>query len=493
MDLFLALVVLIAGYYARIWLKTLKERTMSKFISILVTLVVSLFCFNALAFTPPPAPEKGWYIVDQAGKLSAGDKQKLNQKIEQVSKTTKNEFGILLLSTMDGDNIEDAAYETFKKWGVGKRGLDNGCLIVVSFKERKSRIETGKGVGGDVPDITAKNILDTKLNPHLKKGDVYGGLDETLTALSSHIESRHNQKADPPPTSNPSHTSPVSTPRSTSNGGCAVGSVGGGGFGLFLVIVLGVIAVVAIARSIARRAAEQRQLEEEALRAAQRREAERARKRAEAEAQARREREAAKKREKEAERQRLLSLPTPVVPVPSFTPPARYAAPPPVKYPPRTVVPRPESKVVTTTRRESSPPTTKPATPTSIATAAVATAGAAAAAALLLEEQRQREAQEEADRAEARRQRQRAEEEREEREAQARRQREQEEADQRRRDEEARQSSYSSYSSYDSGSSSSYDSGSSSSYDSGSSGSWDSGGGGFGGGDSGGGGASGDW
>lgn len=254
---------------------------MKKYFNLIVALVAMLFAGNSFAFTPPPAPAQGWYVSDQTGKLSAADITSLNQKVEQVSKTTKNEFGILLLNTMEGESIEDVAYKTFNAWGIGKRGLDNGCLIVVSLQEHKMRIETGKGVGGEVTDLQAKQILDSNLKPHLKAGDFAGGFHSTLDALSSLIESRHGQKA--LVVTEPTPSSPASYPNSTASCAMAAAGVGAtdsgsGGLG-WLVAVLGVVGLVVwrLRASAKRRAAErQAELDVEELRqnrlAAQRRE-----------------------------------------------------------------------------------------------------------------------------------------------------------------------------------------------------------------------------
>ena len=485
---------------------------MNKLVMLLVTLMVTLFGANAMAFTPPDAPAKGWYVVDKAGKLSQSEIARLNQKIEQVSRTTKNEFGVLVLDTMDGGNIEDAAYDTFKKWGVGKHGLDNGVLVVISVKERKSRIETGKGVGGEVPDLKAKEILDRNLAPHLKRGDFYGGLDETLSALSSLIESRHNEKATPRPTpvATPTHTTatspattsnpvgvtpPTSGPR-TNSGGCSAAPVGASTDGDgFFVMVIGLGFIFLGGWLVARRARNKKRAEAEArVREEQARQA-----RILAQRKLQEELEAAAR-----ERDRILNLPTPAVAVPSIRPVA-----PPRPIPIRKVVapipapvPRPTPRVETLLPKVDPRPIRS--APTSVVAAGEAIAAAAAATALRRrqeetaaeerriqeagEENRRRQARREAEaeeerqaeaRREARRQEERYEEERraqarrEEEERYEARRREQEEDDRRRREEESR----SSYSSYDSGSSSS-DSDS---------------GGGFGGGDSGGGGASSDW
>ncbi len=441
MDTILAILVLILGYYARVWLKSLKERKMSKIISVMITLVVSLFALNAMAFDPPPAPTDGFYVVDLAGKLSTSQKSRLNQKIEQVNRATKNEFGILLLADMGGDNIEDVANTTYKKWGIGKRGLDNGCLIVVSIKERKSRIETGKGVEGDVPDLKANDILKKNLNPHLKSGDFYGGFDDTLGALQSLIESRHAQKADPPPAQTSNSTPITSTPRTS--GGCDIGGVVGSGFGIFSLVVVGMLAVAIFLRHRSRKAAEAEARRVESLRAAERlrrlRDQQELREALDAQrAKAAREVE----RDAEDNKKRISSIPIPLVAVPAITRPA---------------VPRPSARPKPISVPPSSPP------PRDRSADAASAAAAAASAAALMDQRRRDQIRKDDDKRR--------------RDAEARAEQDRQDRKARERREEASRSSSSS------SSSSSFDWGSSSS-DSGS---------GFGGGDSGGGGSSSDW
>jgi uncharacterized membrane protein YgcG len=179
---------------------------MNKYLAMLVTLVVTFFTTSVLAFTPPAPPANGWYVVDQAGKLSASQKQKLNHKIEAFNQSTKNEFGVLILASMDGASIEDVANTTFKAWGIGKKGLDNGVLMVISVAERKSRIETGKGVEGELTDLQCNDILRHKLAPHLKRGDFYGGISASLNAISKLMDNRKDTPATTVTTSNPSST-----------------------------------------------------------------------------------------------------------------------------------------------------------------------------------------------------------------------------------------------------------------------------------------------
>lgn len=57
------------------------------------------------------------------------------------------------------------AHQLFNKWGVGKKGWDNGLLILVSNKDRRVEFETGYGLVGILPDIACKQIQFEKMIP----------------------------------------------------------------------------------------------------------------------------------------------------------------------------------------------------------------------------------------------------------------------------------------------------------------------------------------
>lgn len=230
---------------------------MKKYLALAVVLLTALFTANAFAFTPPPAPDHGWYVVDQTGQMSAPDISALNNKIKRISDATHNEFGVALIQSLDGDSIEDAAYNTFKKWGIGKHGLDNGVLIILSLKDHKSRIETGKGVGGEITDLQSKQILDG-MRPQLRSGNFAGAFNYALDNLSSLLESRANQKATPIPP--PVATSQPDVPAAATQAQSSSGS-GSGLIVLFFVLsILGIGGVIFWRRIwVANRKEEERQ------------------------------------------------------------------------------------------------------------------------------------------------------------------------------------------------------------------------------------------
>jgi uncharacterized membrane protein YgcG len=464
---------------------------MNKFVSLMAIFVIALFAGNSFAFTPPPTPAPSSWISDTSGVLSGAAHRRLDDRLKQINQSSANEVAALIVPTLEGEDISDVANATFKSWGVGKRGLDNGVLVVLAMKEHKSRIETGKGVEGDLPDLKTQDILNQVLRPHMKKGDVEGALDSTFTAISSSIENHRADvasaaKANPPPVVvNPA--SPV--PTTNTSPSCDVSAVGSGTSVLGLLVLLFFAAMLMLNRAAKKQEKVRQQAE---LLARQKREQERQTRLAEQQRMAEERKQTLAKLERErqelrakAEREqavRRAAREHEVITVPVIHP--------------KPVVHHEPPHPITRSVVHSEGPHKQESIASVASAAAIITAAAVAEREAILARQRDFEnqraetkrlaeresAKREAERESAERRQEEAERSRarqreaDEAEDRARRQREQDDEDRRRRDSE---SSSSSSSSYDYGSSSSGSDSNSS--------------GGFGGGDSGGGGSSSDW
>lgn len=143
---------------------------------------------KALAYTPPPAPTDS-YLLDQANILSVQDREAIKQKLKDIEKNTSNEIGVLLLTSLDGENIEDVAYSVFNFWKIGKKEHSNGVLLVAAIKDRKMRIETGKGVGGEITDLESKRILE-KIKPFFKNQQYAAGINVGIDSISAELDGR---------------------------------------------------------------------------------------------------------------------------------------------------------------------------------------------------------------------------------------------------------------------------------------------------------------
>jgi uncharacterized protein len=150
--------------------------------------------FAILLFIVPSAalafdvPSHDGAVTDVSGTLSAEDDTILEARIAGYRSRTGNEIGVLVIESLEGETIEDVAYRTFNTWGVGKKDLDNGVLVVLALKEHRSRIETGKGIGHLLTDVTASHILSDVLAPYMRRNEVRAGIMATLIAIESSLD-----------------------------------------------------------------------------------------------------------------------------------------------------------------------------------------------------------------------------------------------------------------------------------------------------------------
>lgn len=164
------------------------KTSLLRFVAAVVTIAIALVVGPRAAwasFTPPPFTSS---VVDEAGKLGEGERVFLTAKIERERQRTGYPMAVLVARTLDGDNIDDAAYATFKAWGIGEKGKDNGVLLLIAPAERKMRIETGKGVGGALTDLESNVILRERVGPLLKserfREAIDAGIDGVYAALA---------------------------------------------------------------------------------------------------------------------------------------------------------------------------------------------------------------------------------------------------------------------------------------------------------------------
>jgi uncharacterized protein len=64
----------------------------------------------------------------------------------------------------------------FDSWKLGRKGVDDGALLLVAKDDRRVWITTGRGLEGVLPDAIVKRIIDDEITPRFKQGDFYGGV-----------------------------------------------------------------------------------------------------------------------------------------------------------------------------------------------------------------------------------------------------------------------------------------------------------------------------
>jgi uncharacterized protein len=125
---------------------------------------------------------QGW-VNDTANVLSEPDRRRLSDKLSHYHEETFHQLMVLIVPSLSGESIETFSYRVANSWGVGYKGLDNGILVTLAMKERKVRIELGKGMRRYISDAKATSIIESAMTPAFAKGDFAGGLEHGLDQL----------------------------------------------------------------------------------------------------------------------------------------------------------------------------------------------------------------------------------------------------------------------------------------------------------------------
>lgn len=149
----------------------------------IVLSLLLLVSFAASAQNIPAKPNPPRLVNDFAGVLSASEAQQLEQKLVSYDDSTSNQVVIVTIKTLNDYPIEEYALKLFREWGIGNKKTNNGVLILAAMDDRKIRIQTGYGLEGAIPDITANHIIENDIKPNFKSGDYFDGFDQASQSI----------------------------------------------------------------------------------------------------------------------------------------------------------------------------------------------------------------------------------------------------------------------------------------------------------------------
>ena len=128
-------------------------------------------------------PQLSQRVTDLTGTLSAVQAQGLTAKLEAVERQKGAQIAILIVPTTGADTIEQFTTRVFDQWRLGRKGVDDGVLVLVAKNDRTVRIEPGRGLEGAIPDITAGRIIREQILPSFRADDYAGGLGSAVDTL----------------------------------------------------------------------------------------------------------------------------------------------------------------------------------------------------------------------------------------------------------------------------------------------------------------------
>jgi len=156
-----------------------------RLIRLLFLTVFVFFSFPCFAKEEVPVPEGR--VNDFAGVISSEYKEKISSLVQELEQKTSAEVCVVTRSSIEPYGENEYAQLLFDNWKIGKKGKDNGVLILLAVKERRWRIHTGYGVEGILPDGTCGEIGRTYMVPYFKEGKYSEGLYYGVAAVANII------------------------------------------------------------------------------------------------------------------------------------------------------------------------------------------------------------------------------------------------------------------------------------------------------------------
>jgi len=128
-------------------------------------------------------------VNDYANVLQSSQAQALETQLAQLERDTGHQVAVLTIPTLDGEDIEGFSIRVAESWKIGKKGHDNGAILVVAVKDRRLRLEVGYGLEGVLPDAIAKRITADYIVPHFRQQDYAGGIVAGINAVDKVLRS----------------------------------------------------------------------------------------------------------------------------------------------------------------------------------------------------------------------------------------------------------------------------------------------------------------
>lgn len=127
-------------------------------------------------------------VTDLTGTLQPGQRAALEKTLQAFENSKGSQIAVLIVPTTRPETIEQYAIRVAEAWKLGRKGVDDGVLVLIAKNDRALRVEVGYGLEGAIPDAVAKRIVSEIITPHFKQDDYFGGIRAGVDRIIKVIE-----------------------------------------------------------------------------------------------------------------------------------------------------------------------------------------------------------------------------------------------------------------------------------------------------------------
>jgi uncharacterized protein len=130
-----------------------------------------------------PVPPLSARVIDLTGILSGSAVNRIETELAALEAHKGSQIVVLVVPTTHPEEIEQYGIRVADQWKLGRKGVDDGAILLVAKDDRRVRIEVGYGLEGALPDAIANRIIDETIAPHFKLGDYDGGVEAGVAQM----------------------------------------------------------------------------------------------------------------------------------------------------------------------------------------------------------------------------------------------------------------------------------------------------------------------
>lgn len=135
-----------------------------------------------------PIPALTTRVTDAADILSPTDETALEEKLAAFEARKGSQIAVLTVATTAPEEIEQFSIRVVEAWKLGRKGVDDGALLIVAVNDRRLRIEVGRGLEGVLTDLASNRIIDETITPLFRSGDYAGGINAGIDRMISVVD-----------------------------------------------------------------------------------------------------------------------------------------------------------------------------------------------------------------------------------------------------------------------------------------------------------------
>ena len=149
----------------------------------------------ALLHAQAAVPKLARHVTDLTGTLTAAQVDQLDARLVALQKAKGAQLVVLMVASTAPQDIDSYSLAVSMANKVGRKGIDDGVLLLIAKNDHRVRIEVGYGLEGAIPDAAAARIIREYLAPKFRANDYFGGISDAVGALTQLI----NGEPLPPP------------------------------------------------------------------------------------------------------------------------------------------------------------------------------------------------------------------------------------------------------------------------------------------------------